>query len=126
MRFLPRVIFSLIGNSVLFWALHEHFFPGEFVVTGEIKGFVVLAVLFGLVNFFVKPLVDLVTLPIRWLTLGLFQFVINAALIYLLEWITHSFGVMEVTLTLNGDWLLYVIVGAIVAFANAVLHWFER
>jgi putative membrane protein len=50
------------------------------------------------VNWIVKPIVNLVTLPIRILTLGLFALVINWAMLTLTAWITShtSFGTLDV------------------------------
>jgi putative membrane protein len=55
------------------------------------------AILVG-VNWIVKPVVNLVTLPIRILTLGLFALVINWAMLTLTAWITShvSFGRLDV------------------------------
>ena len=66
------------------------------------------------VNWIVKPLVKLVTLPIRILTLGLFALVINWAMLTLTAWITShvSFGRLDV----GGFWktLLAALVIAII------------
>lgn len=54
---------------------------------------VLAAVLLGLVNALVRPLVVLVTLPITILTLGLFLWVVNAAMLGLTAWLLPSFEV---------------------------------
>ncbi|HYF29001.1 MAG TPA: phage holin family protein [Candidatus Paceibacterota bacterium] len=46
-------------------------------------GSLVLAVVLGLINAFLKPLIGIITLPINILTLGLFSLVVNALLIML-------------------------------------------
>jgi putative membrane protein len=51
------------------------------------------ALFLGLVNAFIKPLLVLLTLPINILTLGLFTFVINAALILLASSVVDGFSV---------------------------------
>jgi putative membrane protein len=51
------------------------------------------AVLLGLVNALVRPLVVLVTLPITVLTLGLFLWVVNAAMLGLTAWLLPSFHI---------------------------------
>lgn len=53
----------------------------------------VVAVILGIVNTVVKPILLLVTLPINILTLGLFTFVINALLILLVGSIVPGFTV---------------------------------
>ncbi len=51
------------------------------------------ALLLGLVNAFVRPVVLLLTLPFTILTLGLFVFVINGAMLLLVATLTPSFQV---------------------------------
>ena len=49
--------------------------------------------LLGLLNFFVKPILVLFTLPITFLTLGLFLLVINAIIILLCDHFIEGFSV---------------------------------
>lgn len=44
---------------------------------------IVAAVVFGVVNSFLKPILKLITLPFNLMTFGLFSFLVNAALLYL-------------------------------------------
>ncbi len=50
-----------------------------------------VALVFGLVNAVVRPVVKLLALPFIILTLGLLIFVINAAMLLLTEWISQQF-----------------------------------
>jgi putative membrane protein len=52
----------------------------------------VLAVIFGVVNGLIKPIVRLLALPLRVMTLGLIGFVINAAMLLLTAWIGDLVG----------------------------------
>ncbi|UXA17220.1 phage holin family protein [Mycobacterium sp. SMC-4] len=53
----------------------------------------VVAVIFGLVNAVVKPVVQILSIPLYILTLGLFHIVINAFMLWLTAWITeHTTG----------------------------------
>jgi putative membrane protein len=47
---------------------------------------VTVALIFGLVNFVIKPVVKLFSLPLFLLTLGLITFVINALMLWLTSW----------------------------------------
>jgi putative membrane protein len=49
----------------------------------------VVAVIFGLVNAFIKPIVQLVSIPLYVLTLGLIHIVINALMLWITAWITE-------------------------------------
>jgi len=88
--FVVRLLISALG----LW-LAQALIPGV-----EIHGagtLLVAALLLGVVNAFVRPLIVLLTLPITVLTLGLFLWVINAAMLglvaKLLDGFTlHGFG----------------------------------
>jgi len=54
---------------------------------------VVVAVILSVVNFIIKPIVTILTLPINILTLGLFTFVINAGMVLLVSKIVPGFYV---------------------------------
>ncbi len=54
---------------------------------------VIVALILGLLNAFLKPILVILTLPINLLTLGLFTLVINAALIMLASSFVEGFAV---------------------------------
>jgi putative membrane protein len=49
----------------------------------------VVAVIFGLVNAIIKPIVQILSIPLYILTLGLFHVVINALMLWITSWITE-------------------------------------
>lgn len=49
----------------------------------------VVAVVFGLVNAIVKPIVQIMSIPLYVVTLGLFHVVVNALMLWLTAWITE-------------------------------------
>jgi putative membrane protein len=49
----------------------------------------VVALIFGFVNAFIKPIVQLLSIPLYILTLGLFHVVINAFMLWITAWITE-------------------------------------
>ena len=75
---------------------------------------VLAALVFGLVNLVVKPLVILLALPAVVLTLGLALLLINAFMLYLTDWIVPAFEV---------DGFGWAILAALIIWAvNMVLH----
>lgn len=68
-----------------------------FPITATWQLFILFGLILGLLNFFVKPILDVITLPLRILTLGLFTFVINMALVFALDII---FGELSIGLYL--------------------------
>lgn len=87
-------------------------------VTVTLAGALVLAVVLGVINTFIKPVILLLTLPLTILTLGLFSLVINALLIMLAAMFVPGFMVA-------GFWwaLLFALVLSLV---NAFFHMAER
>ncbi len=68
---------------------------------GEWTGILWLALIFGLLNALVRPLLKFLTCPLILLTLGLFTFLINAGMLMLTSSIGQSFGI---NFTVDGFW----------------------
>ncbi len=76
------------------------------IVSGGFFGVIGLSIVYGLVSGIIGSVLRLFTFPLVLLTLGLFEFVINAVLLLLTDWLT-------------GDWL--VIDGFFSALGAAVI-----
>jgi putative membrane protein len=74
-----------------------------------------VAIIFGLVNAIVRPILRLLTLPLVVLTLGLFLLVLNALMLLLTEWIAEQF---DLAFQVDGFWsaLLGALIITIVSF----------
>jgi putative membrane protein len=70
-----RFVINALALCIAVWLV-----PG-LSYTGTPAGFVLLAVVFGLVNMVLRPLLMILTCPLVVLTLGLFVLVINAVLL---------------------------------------------
>ena len=67
------------------------------------------ALVLGLVNAFIRPLLVILTFPVTLITLGLFLFVINALLFWLVAEVVHGFTVSGFWAALVGS-ILYSII----------------
>ena len=65
-----------------------------------------VSIVLALINAFIKPLIQIISLPINFITLGLFTFVINALLFMLAGAITPGFTVEGFLSALLGSILL--------------------
>jgi putative membrane protein len=74
------------------------------------------AVLLGVVNAVVRPLVVLLTLPITLITLGLFLWVINAAMLGLVAWFLDGFQIAGLGSALLGS--------LVVSFTSWLASWY--
>ncbi len=79
-----------------------------------------VAVIFGLVNAIVRPIVRLISLPLFILTLGLFTFVVNALMLLLTAWIGDQF---DLAFEVDGFWpaLAGALIISVVTFILNVL-----
>ncbi|HBI00236.1 MAG TPA: phage holin family protein [Flavobacterium sp.] len=71
--------------------LISNFLPG--VTVGSYLQSIYVAIILGLLNLFIKPIIVLFTLPVTILTLGLFLLVINAFIVLLCSNIVGGFHV---------------------------------
>lgn len=86
MRLLIRLVIITLGVLVAVNIVDGVDVPGT-------QEAVVVAVVFGLLNAFLKPVLQLLALPVTILTLGIFYFVINVFIVYLTAFIVPSFTV---------------------------------
>jgi len=102
-----RLISQIIASSLgIFLAVHFvsgvslEIIPGQseifgISITETWQIFLVIGLILGLLNLLVKPILNLVTLPLKILTLGLFGLIINMAIIWAID-------IMFLELTING------------------------
>ena len=111
-------IVGTIVTAIAFYLLTT-FLPQFVSYDGDLIGLLIVSAIFGVVNGLIGPIVRLLALPIRMMTLGLVGFVINAGLLLLTAWIASalSFDVKVGDFPpdlLSIDTLIGAIVGAIV------------
>ena len=80
--FIPGVSIVLHNNSSFF----------GFGLTALWQVYLMLGIILGLLNFFVKPILNVITLPLRILTLGLFSFVVSGAMIWVVDAMFREFS----------------------------------
>ncbi len=81
--FVPEVKVELSPDSIFFGVS----------LTAVWQVFLLLGIILGLLNFFVKPILDIITLPLKIITLGLFSFIINVGLIWAVDVIFEELSV---------------------------------
>jgi putative membrane protein len=89
------LVAALIVPGIHLSAARGYPSPGELLALG------IVALIFGCVNVFIRPIVLLLTLPITILTLGLFTFVVNALMLILTSWIAQG---MALGFRVDGFW----------------------
>jgi putative membrane protein len=82
-------ILRFLINAIVLYLIAKYI-PG-FNHTVTIWTAVIAAIIFGLVNMFIGPLLRLISLPLTWLTHGLFAVVINYVLFAITTWVAPNF-----------------------------------
>lgn len=86
LRIIIRLLLSALGVMLVAYLV-----PGIAVASFWIA--LVAAIVIGVVNALIRPLLHLIALPITILTLGLFSLVVNAACFGLAAWLVPGFTV---------------------------------
>lgn len=102
-----NIIGRLIANAAALWVAAYLLAGIEY--TGSWQGILAVALVFGLVNTFIKPILLVLSLPVQALTLGLFTFVINALLLMLTGWLAGELGISFVV-----DGFASALIGALI------------
>jgi putative membrane protein len=120
-------IVSTVATAIAF-AVVTRLLPTYLGYDGDIVGLVILALVFGVVNGLVKPIVRLLALPLRVMTLGLIGFLINGAMLLVTAWIADLLGVAFTVgdfppELFSVDTLIGAVIGAVVlSIVNALTH----
>lgn len=85
-----NTIIKILVTAVLVLVI-DHFMSG--ITVSSFVTSIIVAVVLGLLNIFVKPILVFFTFPVTIVTLGLFLFVINALIILLCSKIVGGFQV---------------------------------
>lgn len=117
MRFLIWVVVNAGALAVAAWLLEGIRIGGK-TTEEQAVTLIVVALIFGVVNAVVEPVVKLLSLPFIILTLGLFLIVINALMLLLTSWISEQIGQRFVV---DGFWTA-VLGGIIITIATWILE----
>jgi putative membrane protein len=87
--FLLRAALTGLALWIVTLFVHGLTFVGGDTKLERVGIIFVVAVIFGLVNAFIKPIVQILSIPLYILTLGLIHIVINAFMLWITAWITE-------------------------------------
>jgi putative membrane protein len=114
MSWVIRLFANAVGLAVAAWLFSGISVSGD-SDREEALTLLLVALIFGVVNSFVRPIVNLLSLPLYVLTLGLMYFVVNALMLMLTSWIADQF---DIGFHVDGFWT--AVVGAVVI---ALVSW---
>src|SRR3989344_3754397 len=109
--FIIKPILIIVVNAIAFIGMAK-FIPG-FDLSGGYVQIAIIALIFTLLNFLLKPILKLLFGPIIIFTLGLGLVAVNIAILYILD-------ILVDTLTIYGMALIYS--ALIIGFVNFLIH----
>jgi putative membrane protein len=110
-------IIRLIINAAALWAA-AYILPDRIHITDNAVNLLAVALIFGLVNALIKPIVNALTCSIHFLTLGLFTFVVNALMLMLTSYLSAEF--VESALQVDG-FVSALMGGVIISIVSTIL-----
>jgi len=127
-----RKLFSQIVAAALGLWLASLFVPGVliraypttnffgFPLTQQWEVILVLGIVLGLLNYFLKPLLKLLSLPLEIITLGLFTLVINMGLMWILDMMFD-----ELTVPFGKPWMFPLLYTTLIIWGlNIIIGFF--
>ena len=106
----------LLVNAAALWVA-TRLVPGV-TYSGEVLPFLGVAIVFGIVNSFIRPVAKLLTLPLIILTLGIFALVVNGLMLWLTSSLSESLGL---GFHVSGFWA--ALFGSLVVSIVSTLLW---
>lgn len=118
MNFFIRWIVTAIAVAAAVWIV-----PGIEVVGAEAwVGVAFTALVLALINLSVKPLLQLLSLPVTVLTLGIFYLVVNTLMLYLAAWLANGlFGVGFWIASFGSAFVASIVISVVSTILNGLL-----
>lgn len=119
MSFLIRWLVTAIAVAAAVWLV-----PGIEIIGGDSAwiGIAIFALILSLVDISVKPLLQLLSLPITVLTLGIFYLVVNTLMLYLAAWMANGlFGVGFWIATFGSAFVASIVISVVSTILNGLL-----
>lgn len=118
MNFLIRWLVTAIAVGVAVWLV-----PGVDTIGGN-EAWVSIAIfglILSLINISIKPLMQLLSLPISVLTLGLFYVVINTFMLYIAAWLASGIFQSGIEIaTFGSAFVASIVISIVSAIVNAI------
>lgn len=119
-----RTLLRILATAFAIWLTTVLFADHVEVVSPKgighyLLALVIVAVIYGLVHAIVKPLVNLIALPLYILTLGLVSLLINALMLWITTLVTDIFD--SYGLVVSGGFWWYVLAAFVIVVAQMIV-----
>lgn len=119
MSFLIRWLVTAIAVGAAVWLV-----PGIQIIGGDSAwvAIAIFALFLSLINISIKPILQILSIPITVLTLGIFYIVVNTLLLYVAAWLAN--GIFQVGFLIEGfgsAFLASIVISIVSAIINSLI-----
>ncbi|MDA1209290.1 MAG: phage holin family protein [bacterium] len=115
-----RVLLRALLNMSLVWLLVEKF-AQYFSLTGGFAAIIIVGALLTLMNLFVRPLLNIITLPVKLFATLLAIIIVNGVFVQVTHLIIQNMQENLVTLEIHGGLWGWIVVACLLGFGNWVM-----
>jgi putative membrane protein len=131
---LVKILINAIGVYVAVLVVPQIAFPAAdnlLKLQGNWWHVIVVAVILALINTYLKPILKILSFPITLLTLGLFAFILNAALLIVVAFLAGAIGIDFTIGKFPPNFTIDTIIGAfvgsiVISLVSVVLGMLDR
>lgn len=119
MNFIIRWIVTAISVAAAVWLV-----PGIEILSNGASwaGIVLFALILSLINMSVKPILQILSLPVTVLTLGIFYLVVNTLLLYIAAWLANGlFGAGFYIASFGSAFVASIVISIVSALVNGLI-----
>ena len=115
MRFITRFILRIVANAAAIFIAARYVHGANFSVSfsGDLMDYAIIGAVLALANIFVRPILKIISAPLIFITLGLFIIVINAVILFAVDWF---FEALSITGFMGYFWAIIII-----SIVNAII-----
>lgn len=112
-----RLVLNAVLNSVLAYTL-DAWFPQYITIFGGVGAYVILGSLFTLMNFFLRPILNIVTFPLHLLFTLFTTIVVNVFFLFVAYQIALKMDPNVIAVTMTGGMSGWITIGLSIGIAN--------
>ncbi len=119
MRFLLRWVITALAVAAAVWLV-----PGIDIIGGDSAwiGIALFGLILSLINISIKPILQILSLPVTILTLGIFYLIVNTLLLYIAAWLANGlFGVGFFIEGFGSAFFASIVISIVSAIVNAII-----
>ena len=115
MRFIGKFILQILANGLAVFV--AAYFVPQIIFEGNLVDYLIIGLVLAVANIIIKPILKIISAPLIFITLGLFVIVINAIILFGVDWFIEE-------LSITGFWgyfwgvIILVLVNTIIVGAS--------